>query len=234
MRFTIFMLSFIMIGFVAAAQSETFKGEHFIEVTGTAQTEIEPNEITVQVRLREFEENREKIALEKLDQDFLNALKNAGIDKKRLELADAGSKLDKLGRKDKDAFRQKTYQLKLTSATELEKFLEKLETVKVDLFSIIRLHHTDIEKIKLDLKVAALQAARSKADVMLKSIGASVGKPLMIREWDQDPIIQPMQTANVYMVQRSQAEGDMAGQDDGASFRKIRLKTQVTAQFEIK
>ncbi len=102
--------------------------------------------------------------------------------------------------------RHKTYQLKLTSATELEKFLEKLEAVKVDLFSIVRLHHTDIEKIKLDLKIAALQAARSKAEVMLKSIGSSVGKPLMIREWDQDPIIQPMQTANVYMVQRSQGK----------------------------
>jgi len=235
MRFTIFLLSFTLIGFVAAAQPESFKGEHFIEVTGTAQSEIEPNEITVQVRLREFEENREKVALEKLDQDFLNALKNAGIDRKRLELADAGSSLGKLGKKDKDAFRQKTYQLKLTSAGELEKFVEKLEPVKVDLFSIIRLYHSDLEKIKLDLKVSALQAARNKADVMVKSIGSTIGKPLMIREWDQDPVQpMPMQTANVYL-QRSQTVGDdSAAGEDGPSFRKIRLKTQVTAQFEVK
>lgn len=80
MRTTILFVSLFMIGLTASAQqqNETFKGEHFIEVTGTAQTEIEPNEITVQIRLREFEENRVKVALEKLDQDFLNALKNAG------------------------------------------------------------------------------------------------------------------------------------------------------------
>src|SRR5215212_8912124 len=115
---TIVCLLFIM-SFAASAQNETFKGEHFIEVTGTAQQEIEPNEIYVIIRLREFEENRVKTSLEKLDTDFLNVLKESGIDRKRLELADAGSKLDKIGKRDKDAFRQKTYQLKLTSAAEV-------------------------------------------------------------------------------------------------------------------
>src|SRR5688572_19438935 len=148
----------------ALAQNEVFKGEHFIEVTGTAHQEIEPNEIYTQIRLREFEENKQKTNLEKLEADFLKALKDAGIDKKRLELADIGSRLDKLGKRDKDAFRQKTYQLKLTSATELEKLLEALEPVKVDNVSITRLHHTDYEKIKLELKTKALQAAKTKAE----------------------------------------------------------------------
>src|SRR6476620_6753447 len=87
---------------MAFAQNETFKGEHFIEVTGSAQQEIEPNEIYTLIRLREFEENKQKVSLEKLDADFMKALKDAGIDKKRLELADAGSRLDKFGKKDKD------------------------------------------------------------------------------------------------------------------------------------
>src|SRR5690606_28191760 len=105
------------------------------------------NEIFVMIRLREFEENRQKTSLEKLDNDFLNALKQAGIDRKRLELADAGSTIGKFRRKDKDAFREKTYQIKLTSAAELEKFLEKLEPVKVDLVDVVKLHHSDYEKI---------------------------------------------------------------------------------------
>lgn len=215
-----------------AFAQEGFKGEHFIEVTGVAQMEIEPNEITLLIRLREFEENREKTQLEKLDQDFLAALKNAGIDRKRLELADAGSKLARLGKKDKDAFREKTYNLKLTSAAELEKLLEKLEPVKVEQVSIIRLYHTDMEKLKLDLKVKALQAARSKAEVLLKSIGSEIGKPLMVREWNDDP--QPMMdmSANVHM--RVQASGAGEDQESTANFRKLRLKSQVAAQFEIK
>lgn len=213
---------------VTVMAQEVAKGEHFIEVSGTAQQEIEPNEIYLTIRLREFEENKQKVALEKIDADLLNALKASGIDRSRLELADAGSKLDKLTKKEKDAFREKTYQLKLTSAAELEKFLTKLEPVKVDFVDVTRLHHTDLEKIKMELKVKALQVAKVKAETLLKSIGAEIGKPIMVREIDYEPY-QPMNMrANVMM------RADGAGEESQIGFRKIKLQAQVTAQFEIK
>lgn len=108
------LIPFLLLPFFLSAQ-ETFKGEHYIEVTGTAFQEIEPNEIYVMVRLKEFEENRQKTSLEKIEKDFYNAIKEAGIDRKRVELADAGSDLGKFRRKDKAAFREKTFQIKLTS-----------------------------------------------------------------------------------------------------------------------
>jgi uncharacterized protein YggE len=219
---------FLLSAFVTFSQ-EVFKGEHFIEVTGSASQEIEPNEIYMLVRLKEFEENRSKVTLEKLDSDFLNALKDAGIDKKRLELADAGSQIGRLGRKDKDAFREKTYQIKLTSAAELEKFLAKLEPVKVDYADISRLSHSDYEKIKIDLKIKALQAAKAKAETLLKSIGAEIGKPLMVRDWEVEPM-QPM----VERMASVRMKSDVAEESTGAAFRKIKLQAQITAQFEIK
>lgn len=219
----------LLIAPVWVQAQETFKGEHFIEVSGTAQQEIEPNEIYITVRLREFEENRQKTNLEKIDKDFLNALKEAGIDRKRLELAGAGSKLDKLGKKEKDAFREKSYQLKLTSAAELEKLLEKLEPVKVDYVAITQLGHSDLEKIKMELKVKALQAAKLKAETLLKSIGAEAGKPIMVREWDT-PVYQPQNM--LVNVKLQSFEGDTST-DSETSFRKIKLQAQVTAQFSI-
>src|SRR4051812_46951636 len=119
---------FLFLPFFLSAQ-ENFK-EPFVEVTGTAYREVEPNEIYVSIRLKEFEENRQKVPLEKLEKDFYNAVKEAGIDRGRVELADAGSDLEKFRRKDKEAYREKTFQIKLASATELEKFIEKLSPVK--------------------------------------------------------------------------------------------------------
>jgi hypothetical protein len=233
MKSIVLFSAFFLMGTVVFAQ-EGFKGEHFIEVTGTAKQELEPNEIYLSVQLREFEENRDKVMLEKLDKDFWDAIKNAGIDKKNVTLANAGSQIGKLGRKDKDAFREKTYQVKLTSAAELSKFLEKIEPVKTNLVSITKLGHTDLEKIKLDLKVKALQAAKAKADVMVKAIGAETGKPLMIREFDN--YYQPMDmTANVMVRQAyNQAGLENQAEEDPTAFRKITLQAQVTAQFEIK
>jgi len=229
MKFKVLFFLIALFPMTMYAQNEVFKGEHFIEVTGVAQQEIEPNEIFFIIRLKEFEENREKTTLEKLDKDFFNAVKEAGIDKKRVELADAGSTFGKIGKRDKDAFREKTYQIKLTSAAELENFVTKLQNVKIDYADIVKLSHSDLEKIKVDLKIKALQAAKTKAEYLLKSIGSEVGKPLMVRDWDVEQP-QPMmqyKMANMEMT-------DQSGGDDGIGFRKIKLQAQITAQFEIK
>ena len=218
---------FLFLPFFLSAQ-ENFK-EPFIEVTGTAYREIEPNEIYVTIRLKEFEENRQKISLEKLEKDFYNAVKEAGIDRKRVELADAGSDLEKFRRKDKEAFREKTFQIKLTSATELEKFIEKLSPVKVDSVDVTRLHHSDYEKIKLELKVEALKAARSKAETLVQSIGAGIGKPLMVRDFDFPQPYMEM-NANVRMFKAE----DQGVTQEPIGFRKIKMQAQITAQFEIK
>jgi uncharacterized protein YggE len=228
MKRLISCLPLLILPFFLSAQ-EIFK-EPFIEVTGTAFREIEPNEIYVMIRLKEFEENRQKTSLEKLEKDFYDAVKAAGIDRKRVELADAGSDLEKFRRKDKEAFREKTFQIKLTSAAELEKFIEKLSPVKVDSVDVTRLHHSDYEKIKLELKVEALKTARSKAETLVRSIGSEVGKPLLIRDFDFGQPYMEM-NANVRMMKM---ESDQAQAADPIAFRKIKMQAQITAQFEIK
>jgi uncharacterized protein len=232
MRYSLLIAFFLISGSLAA--QEVFKGEHFIEVTGTAESEIDPNEITVLIRLREFEENKQKVQLEKLDQDFSVALKAAGIDKKRVALADAGSKLSRLTKKDKDAFRDKTYQLVLSSGGELEKLLEKLEPVQVDQVVISKVHHTDYEKYKMELKIKALQAARAKAEALLKSIGSEIGKPLMVREWENDPIHPYEMNANVMVRAKGEFNVGNMDEEEPTAFKKIKLRSQISAQFEIK
>ncbi len=231
MRFNIAILLFLFATSVTFGQ-DVFKGEHYIEVTGSSEMEVEPNEIFLFIKLKEFEENRSKVALEKLDKQFLDAVKASNIDRKNLTLADAGSTFDKIRRRDKDAFREKSYEIKLTSAAELEKFLQKIEPVKVYQLDLTRLHHTDMEKFKIDLKVKALQAAQSKASVLLKSIDAEIGKPIMVRDWDQDPV-QPLPNVRSNMMYKAEQMAADAAEDQTA-FRKLKLRAQITAQFEIK
>ena len=222
------LLPLLVLPFLLSAQ-ENFK-EHFIEVTGTAYREIEPNEIYVLIRLKEFEENRQKTSLEKIEKDFYDALKRAGIDRKRVDLADAGSDLEKFRRKDKETFREKIFQIKLTSAQELEKLISVMSAVQVDSLDVTRIHHSDYEKIKLELKVEALKAAREKAAALLQSIGAGIGKPLMVRDFDFPQPYMEM-NANVRMMK---IESDQAQQPEPIAFRKIKMQAQITAQFEIK
>lgn len=233
MKSTVLLSVFFFLTTITFAQ-EGFKGEHFIEVSGTARQELEPNEIYVNVQLREFEENREKVSLEKLDKEFWDAIKNASIDRKKVTIANVGSQFGKLGRKDKDAFREKTYQVILSSGAELEKLLEKVEPVKVNQITLTKITHTELEKYRLELKVKALQAAKAKADALLKSIGSEMGKTLMVREFEN---YYPMDNMAANVMVRSKASYEAAGDmpaEDPTAFRKITLQAQVTAQFEIK
>ncbi|HEX8039773.1 MAG TPA: SIMPL domain-containing protein [Chryseosolibacter sp.] len=216
---------------ILLSAQENFKGEHFIEVTGTAFREVEPNEIYVMIRLKEFEENRQKTSLEKLEKDFYDAVKEAGIDRKRVELAHAGSDLEKFRRRDKEAYREKTFQIKLTSAAELEKFIEKLSPVKVDAVDVTRIHHSDYEKFRLELKVEALKAAKAKAETLLHSIGAEIGKPLMVRDFD---FVQPYMDMKANVVMRGAESYQAQSAEEPIAFRKIKMQAQITAQFEIR
>lgn len=220
------LLPLLVVPIILSAQ-ENFK-EHFIEVTGTAYREVEPNEIYVLIRLKEFEENRQKTSLEKIEKDFYNAVKEAGIDRKRVELAGAGSDLEKFRRRDKEAFREKTFQIKLASAVELENFIRELSPVRVDSVNVTRLHHSDYEKIKLQLKVEALKAAQAKAEALLQSIGATLGKPLMVRDFD---FPQPYMEMNAN-VRTMEMKSDIQ-EPDPIAFRKIKMQAQINAQFEI-
>lgn len=220
------IIPFLLLPLFLSAQ-ENFK-EPFIEVTGTAYREIEPNEIYVMIRIKEFEEDRKKTSLEKLEKEFYSAVKEAGIDRDRVVLADAGSDLADFRRRDKEAYRAKTFQIKLTSAAELEKFIEKLSPVEVDSVDVTRLHHTDYEKLKLELKIEALKIARAKAETLVQSIGSELGKPLMIRDFDFGQPYMEMKS-NVRMMSMDGAQQP----EDPIAFRKIKMQAQITAQFEI-
>lgn len=100
----------------------------------------------------------------------------------------------------------------------------------MDSVNVTRLHHSDFEKLKLELKVEALKAARTKAEALLQSVGSQVGKPLIIRDSD---FAQPYMEMNANVRMKSQPD-DQAQAEDPIAFRKIKMQAQINAQFEIK
>lgn len=232
MKKTAFLIALLLFAAIGSYAQEQTQSEHFIEVTGTAELEVTPNEIYLTIRLKEFEEGRVKTTLETIDKSFLNTLKEAGIDTKNLELADAGLLLGGR-RRDRDVFREKTYQLKLSGAAEVEKFLSKIENVKADYVDIVRVDHSELTKLKLDVKVKALQIAKTKAQALAHSIGSELGKPILIRELSVEPYNLSPGNAQ-YSIMNVQYRDKAELKEYESSFKKIKLQAQVLVQFEIK
>lgn len=65
----------------------------YIEVNGTGEMEVVPDEIYVAITLREKSNNKKTISIEEQEQNLKNALKNLKVDLKNLSLAGADADL---------------------------------------------------------------------------------------------------------------------------------------------
>lgn len=63
----------------------------FIEVNGSAEMEVVPDEIFIRITLRERMEGKDKISIDQQEADMKSRLQSAGIDLNNLSLSDAGT-----------------------------------------------------------------------------------------------------------------------------------------------
>lgn len=220
------LLFFLLTAFSVSGQSE----KNYIEVTGSAESEISPNIIVISVRLREYEENKEKVTLDKIESEFLSAVTKANIGKDKIQLTDLTINAVQQRKRDRDFYSQKTYEISFSKTEEVLLFFENLKSVKTDYLSLAKLSHTDIEKYRLEIKIEALKAAERKADALLNAVGSKRGKALMIDESPEIAQWRPSDTSSnaLYKV----VDNEFLGVSD-VPLRKIALRFEILARFEI-
>jgi uncharacterized protein len=211
--------------------------ERVIEVTGTAEMLINPNEYTFDIILNERFENKEKITIDKQEAKLKEELASIGIDiQKDLTITNVSSVFTTQKRK-KDVLGSKEYTLKVYDLTKIEKLqqiADKLDFGKLDL---ARATHTELAKFRKETKMEAIKAAKLKAEYMLEAIGETIGKPVLIQEIvgdsDYQSYLNRMQggaiSSNSMVMMREEMRSG-----ETLSFSKIQLKYSVLARFEIK
>ena len=202
----------------------------YIEVVGSAESEFSPNIIVISIRLREYEENRTKVPLDKIEAEFMKAVKKSNIDKDKIQLSDVTLNSVMRRKKDRDLFSEKIYEIVFSKTEEVLSLLTNLETVKLDYMNIVKLSHTEIKKYRLELKIEALKAAGRKADALLQAVGSTRGHPLLIDETTRAVTWSPQNTNSntLYSI--------MDREDLGISeipLKKIKLRFEVRARFAI-
>jgi uncharacterized protein YggE len=205
--------------------------KRYIIVRGSAESEVTPDIIIISIRLREYEENKQKVTLDKIESDFTSAVTKSKINKDRIVLSDISINSVQQRRRDRDFYAQKTYNINFSKTEDVLTFLENLKSVKIDYLDIAKLSHTEIEKYRLEIKIEALKAAEKKADALLNSVGAKRGKPLLIDEspsevTDWRP--RNMDSNALYKI----VDNETLGISE-IPLKKIKLRFEILARFEI-
>ena len=232
----LFLLALAALITVAShAQTERNPYPKTISVTGSSELEIIPDEIYVQVELKEYEKKgQSKTNIDRIKQDFLAHIKRMGIPDSLITIAaydgyNGNPWLRKKNKKE-ELLASITYQLKLKSSQQMDELVNGLDDNATSNFQIIRTSHSRIQEIRKQLKIQAVKAAKEKAGYLASAIDEKVGVAISINEPNESfiPYYNTRMTANVMMK-------DGAGQEEqvNVDFTKIKFRYEVTVVFSL-
>lgn len=205
----------------------------YIDVTGSAEKEIVPDIIYIAFTLSKNSNEKNKPTIEAQEKTMLEQLRKAGIDIKNLQLSNTNGS-DYFYWKSKERYQEsKEFRLKVSDAQTVGKVFDILTDLKAVNMYIAGTNHTKMEEFKLEVKQAAVKAAKAKAVSMAGAIDEKVGKVLYIQEVDMgDYMPQPMY-ANMRMEKTAAVQDESYEQDPEINFQTIKLTFRVNTRFEI-
>lgn len=208
-----------------------------IEVSGSAERLITPDEFTFKATILERMEKKEKLTIEQQETQLRTELTKIGIDPaKDLSIYDISSNYIPRKRV-RDTLGTKDYRLKVRDVNKIAKLIELVDTLNIAKLDLIDTEHSEITRLRRETKMDAIRAAKEKADYLLGAINQRASKPVFIQEVpDETPNYR---LANVNSNSNISVRGLASGivgvvdSDDALSFTQIRLRFVINAKFEI-
>lgn len=205
----------------------------YIEVTGTSEMEIVPDEIHCIIEIKEyFEEEFDgvsksinyhtKVPLSQIEKQLRNTLSDIGIPEKAIRAQEIGDYWRKEGN---EFLVAKEFDITLKEFQKIDEIAKNIDGKGVNSMRIGTLKNKDISTYRRQAKVAALQAAKEKATYLVEALGKSLGDVIRILEPQEEGMNRYAlpQVSNVYSSQAEKFD----------AFRTIKLKYSMTVRFEI-
>ncbi len=217
-------LIFITLG--AFAQNVDLRRK--ISVSGTAEQEVTPDIINVNIALQEYLNGKTKITIDQLENQLETAVKNAGVPKEDFTVNNLyGYNNTYQKKKNPDFLASKQYTIRFHDLNKYNQILSQVDPKGIQSTSIESYDYSKINVLKRELKIQALLTAKEKATYLLSSIGAKLGPVIEINDIDNSGIESKVMFAN-----RSMAYNALPAVSD-IDFKKIKLSFQVQAIFEV-
>lgn len=216
------LIGLFVFGSMIKAQ-ETKK--NFIEVTGVAEMEVEPDEILFNIGIKGDNKNQ----LADNEKQLFEILKSNGVKNEDIKFKSMYQNIYS-----KTKIFTKNLQFKVTKKTDMGNLFENLNQKWITSINIAEIKNTKIADYRKTVKINALKAAKEKADYLLESMAKRTGNPLEIVEIEDytSDMIMPMnfraKTANI-QLEAADANLDYSFEN----IDNIKLKYSIKTKYEI-
>jgi hypothetical protein len=169
--------------FSFATKAQDTKTEHSINVIGTAEMEIVPDEIYMAVTLKEYTKDKKKYTIEELEKNLVNYIEKVTItEKKDIKMNNMDACVLKMKRKNKDEVITKSYDVKFKNPQQVYMLYSVMDSLGISSAYVSKYSHSKMEEYKKQIKVNAIKAAKEKANYLLDAIGERAGKAINVTE----------------------------------------------------
>jgi len=215
-----------------SAQNEEM--QKTIEVKGSAEMEIEPDEIKFAIGIEEywkeefekkkdFEDYKTKVPLSQIEDELIKNLRKVGIEKDDIVVGSLGNYWRYRG---KEFLYSKQLIVNIRDLSKINQLMQIQDAKGIKYMNIAELNHSKMEEFEKQVKIDALKNARDKAKYLVESIGEELGEVVSIIEMS-DGNVRPMYA--MPMMRSAEAVPESVDQVEN-----ITLSYQVRAKFSIK
>lgn len=205
--------------------------ERSIEVKGSSEIEITPDEIFVNITLKEYKKGSNKIDINRLEEGLVKAIKRVGIPEDNLRVQNVhGYNWNWRKRKPDDFLANKSFILKVSDLKKMNDIIDMLDPEGLSNMNVQSYSHSRIEEYRKQVKIGAMKAAQEKAAYLLESVGAELGQLLQVNEVEYGNQV-PMNMLRSNMAFADAAESSY---NSDVEFMKIKVRAEMRVVFEIK
>ena len=194
----------------------------YIEVVGTAQTEVVPDRIYLSILLSEKTENNNDFSIQIQEEQLKKLVRTNDIENKYLYLSEATSEVIRDKKKEKGIKLTREYILILKNADKVTKVFQELTDLNIKEVSVKKTEYSEIEKVQKEVRENAIKVAKEKAEYLLSAIGEKIGKPLEIKEIEDK------------FSAKSNSIVEATDDEQSTSFEKIVVKFSYYIKYSIK
>ncbi len=230
----VFLLAFALFAWNILANAQE-SDERYIEVTGSSEIEVVPDEIHFLIQIKEYweeeytgkskkeEDFRTKVPLTVIEKDLRKSLRKIGISDEAIRTQEVG---DYWRQRGKEFLIGKQLDIRLTDFEQINSIIRSVNTWGIESMRIGELKHKDLPMYRKQGKIEALKAAREKASYLVAAMGQQLGEVIRIIEPADNNISR-------YLPFQAQSNVSM-GTAATEQYRVIKLRYEMTARFAIK
>jgi uncharacterized protein len=221
-----------------------------ITVSGSAELEVVPDQIYVQVVLKEYDKSKNtKIELDSIKRQFANIYKLSALPDSILSVGNIEGEnrynwynIKQRRKRDLNQYQSIAYNIKCKNLKQVESIADLLDDNATESFNITKISHSKMTEFRKQIKTEAVKAAKNKGIYLTEAIDEKLGVAITIvepKEYESDRVVNGISsnTFSQMNMRLNNRENSSLNDNEGKSglnFTTIKIRYEVEVLFALK